>query len=104
MLAAHRAAIADLCRRHDVERLDVFGSAVTGEFDPSHSDVDLLVTFRPGATHLDNYLALAGALEDLIGRKVDLVIERAIRNPYFRRTIEQSRRLIYAHADEEAAV
>lgn len=104
MLTGHLHEFDRLCRAHKVQRLEVFGSALTADFDPARSDVDFLVTFRAGATNLDNYLALAEALETLLGRRVDLVIERAIRNPYFRQQVEASRRLIYAHADEEAAV
>ncbi len=100
----NRAAIAGLCRRFAVERLEIFGSAAGIDFDPQRSDLDFLVSFRPDATNLENYLALAEGLENLLGRKVDLVIERAIRNPYFRRAVAASRQLVYAHSEQEAAV
>ncbi len=103
-LTTHTAAIERLCLRHEVARLDVFGSAVRGDFDPGRSDLDFLVSFCPDATNLENYLALAEGLESLLGRKVDLVIERAIRNPYFRRSVEASRQPVYARAEQEAAV
>ena len=51
-IEAQRAAIAELCRRFHVRRLDVFGSAARGtDFDPSRSDVDLLVSYHPGRIH-----------------------------------------------------
>ena len=103
-LTLHRDAIAELCRRFEVERLEVFGSAAGEDFDPQRSDVDFLVSFLPGATDLDNYLALADGLEALLGRRVDVVIERAIRNRYFRAAVEASRRPIYARTEQEAAV
>jgi predicted nucleotidyltransferase len=103
-LLGFHGGIADLCRRFRVARLEVFGSAARDNFDPQRSDVDLLVSFLPGETDLDHFLGLAEGLEALLGRRVDLVIERAIRNPYFRQTVEASRRLIYAHSDQEAAV
>ncbi|MGH7044244.1 MAG: nucleotidyltransferase family protein [Acetobacteraceae bacterium] len=50
LLAAHRAEIVALCRRFHVRRLEVFGSAARGtDFDPTRSDVDLLVTYGPDA-------------------------------------------------------
>ena len=87
-----------------VLRLEIFGSAITGRFDPVNSDFDFLVTFRPGSTSLDNYLRLAEGLEALLGRPVDLVIERSIRNPYFRKSVDATRTLIYAGGEQEAAV
>lgn len=103
-LTLPRDAIADLCRGLQVERLELFGSAAGSEFDPQRSDLDFLVTFCPEATNLENYLALAEGLERLLGRKVDLVIERAIRNPYFRRAVDASRQPVYARSEQEAAV
>ena len=72
------AEIEQLCREHHVERLELFGSAASGAFRPGESDLDFLVTFEAGAP---TGLALASALEDLFGIHVDLVEERAIRNP-----------------------
>ena len=93
--------LSDAC---GVLRLEIFGSATADRFDPNRSDFDFLVTFREGSTSLDNYLRLAEGLEELLGRPVDLVIERAIRNPYFRRAVDATRTLIYAGGEQEAAV
>ena len=79
------AEIEQLCREHHVERLELFGSAASGAFRPGESDLDFLVTFEVGAP---TGLALASALEDLFGIHVDLVEERAIRNPYFRQAVD----------------
>lgn len=46
LLEEKRTAIADLCKRYHVRRLDVFGSAAAGPFDPQESDVDFLVGVR----------------------------------------------------------
>ena len=46
-IVLEEARIADLCRRFNVRRLDLFGSGLTGRFDPGHSDLDLLVEFAP---------------------------------------------------------
>lgn len=97
-IESHRAEIAQLCARFGVRRLEIFGSAATGAFDPSRSDVDLLVKFDPprrmGA--LEQYFGLKEALEALFGRPVDLVEEGASSNRYFLESVNKSRRLLYA--------
>jgi predicted nucleotidyltransferase len=89
--------IADLCRQHEVRRLDLFGSAARGDFQPDHSDLDFIVQSRRTgyAGYADAFLDFADALEQLLGRKVDLLTERMIRNPYFRATVEASRQTVY---------
>lgn len=97
-VAPHAAAIADLCRRHGVVRLELFGSATTSRYDPAHSDLDFLVEFepRPGGGYADAYFGLLEGLEGHFGRPVDLVVESAIRNQYFRESVDRSKRLLYA--------
>ena len=99
-----RAAIEEICQRCHVMRLELFGSATSHRFDPAHSDLDFLVSFMEGCTSLDNYLPLAEGLEQLLGRPVDLVIERALRNPYLLQSINATRRLVYEHRAQEIAV
>jgi len=98
ILIQHRQAVADTCRRFDVEKLEVFGSAARSDFDARSSDVDLIVRFhqpeRPG--YAERYLALAESLESLLGRPVDLVTERSFRNPLFVRKIAPDRTTVYA--------
>jgi predicted nucleotidyltransferase len=98
-LEALRPQIAALCSRFQVRRLDVFGSAVSAQrFAPEHSDVDFLVAFNapsPG-TYADQFFGLQEALSALLHRPVDLVVERAIRNPYFRQSVQATRELLYA--------
>lgn len=98
LIEQHRAALESLCRRYHVKTLEVFGSAAEGTWDPARSDLDFLVDFFPpeGGEAAPDYFGLLHALEDLFGRKIDLVLVKAIRNPYFRRGVEQSRRVIYA--------
>ena len=92
-----KQGIADLCRRHEVRRLDLFGSAARGDFQPERSDLDFVVQFaRTGyAGYADTFLNFADALEKLLGRKVDLLTERMIRNPYFRATVDATRQTVY---------
>lgn len=93
-----RDEVAELCRRHHVRRLALFGSAVREGFDPVRSDLDFLVVFEPLApgTYARTYFGLLEALQQLFGRAVDLVVESAIKNPYFRQSVEQNQTLLYA--------
>src|SRR5882724_6752005 len=97
-IALHREELRALCRRFHVRRLDLFGSAARGDFDPERSDIDLLVEFDRGApaNPFDSYFRLKEALQELFGRPVDLVEAGAVRNPYLKASIEQSRKNVYA--------
>jgi len=90
-------AITELCRRFGVRRLDLFGSAATGRFDPEPSDLDFLVEFEPEACG-KSYFRLLTELEKLFGRKADLVTEPGLENPYLRRRIETERRTLFPTA------
>ena len=98
VLEGHRPELVELCRKYRVRRLDVFGSAARGDFNEHSSDVDLLVEFDdiPHADRADAYLGFLMAVEALLRRRVDLVELGAVRNPYLRRGIEESRELVYA--------
>jgi len=98
VLEGHRPELVDLCKKYRVCRLDVFGSAARGDFNEHLSDVDLLVEFddMPHADRADAYLGFLMAVEALLRRRVDLVELGAVRNPYLRRGIEESRELVYA--------
>lgn len=92
-----REAIARACERYGVARLRVFGSAVTGRFDPAHSDVDFFVDFLPEVHDLlGNYLALNEELARIVGRKVDLVMSDAVENPYFAAEALRTTQDVYA--------
>jgi uncharacterized protein len=90
-------AIARACDRFGVARLRVFGSIVTDRFDPTTSDVDFLVDFKVGNPDLlDAYLGLKQELESVVGRSVDLVVARSVRNPYFKAAAFASAQDVYA--------
>jgi predicted nucleotidyltransferase len=100
----HRDAIRALARAYGVDRLEIFGSATTPDFDPTHSDVDFLVEYPPDydfGPWLARFQELQRALEDLIGRKVDLVMTSALRDPWFRREAEKTRTVVYDAAETE---
>ncbi|HEY3777807.1 MAG TPA: nucleotidyltransferase domain-containing protein [Rhizomicrobium sp.] len=89
--------LSALCRRCGVRQLDLFGSATTGRFNPSASDLDFLVDFEPlqPAAYADSYFRLREGLELLFGREVDLVTGASVRNPYFRERLESERRTLF---------
>jgi predicted nucleotidyltransferase len=93
LIEEHRAELADLCRRHHVSQLELFGSAASGEFDAEASDLDFLVEFQPLAPgdRANAYFGLLHRLEDLFAGKIDLVMIQAIRNPWFRRAVDRQR-------------
>lgn len=99
-VAASPVQIADLCGRYRVRRLEIFGSAASGEgFDESRSDVDLIVEFQPGydlGPWLRQYFQLRDELERLFERPVDLVMHDALKNEKFVREVNRTRRTLYA--------
>jgi hypothetical protein len=94
----NREALQELCRRFRVRRLDLFGSAVGEAFDQDSSDLDFLVEFLELRENecADTYFGLLEGLQGLFRREVDLVMVSAVKNPYFRESIERSRTLLYA--------
>ena len=80
-----------------MRRLDLFGSAATGRFDPERSDLDFLVEFEPMPAPIYSaaYFDLREALEALFGRRIDLVTEPALKNPYLRQQIEAEKRTLF---------
>jgi hypothetical protein len=98
VLEDKREAIAELCARHGVRRLDVFGSVVRDDFRPGESDVDLLVEFGPheGYALVDAYFGLLDDLRALLGTEVDLLMADAVRNRYIAREIARTRQVLYA--------
>ena len=97
--------IVALCERYGVTHLELFGSATGDAFDPASSDYDFLVELdakAPGS-RARRWIDLAEALEQVLGRHVDLVNPRYIRNHYFQQAVDSSRTLIYDRKSAEAA-
>lgn len=105
VIDSRRSEIDALCRQFGVLRLDVFGSAATDAFDPERSDIDFVVDFADpdSADMFERYFGLKEGFEALFGRSVDLVMARAMRNPYFIESVNRSRRPVYAAQVGQAA-
>ncbi len=93
-----KSELVAICRRAGARRLDVFGSAARGDFDPATSDLDFLVSFDdlPPSQYSDAYFELKASLESLFGRSVDLLTEANLENPYFRERVNAERKSVYA--------
>ena len=101
LIKRNMTQIVALCEKHKVLQLYVFGSALTTKFN-KHSDVDFTVIFDREALPLmvygDNYFSFKFALEDLLKRDVDLIEYNAIKNPYFKEELDETKHLIYGQA------
>ena len=88
--------INDLCKKHKVSKLFAFGSVLTNRFKKT-SDIDFIVDFQGVDlyNYADNYFDLKESLERLFNREVDLLEDKAIKNPYLRHSIDSSKQLIY---------
>jgi predicted nucleotidyltransferase len=90
--------LRELCLRHHVRRLDLFGSATSDRFDPTRSDIDFVVDFAevPTNEYADNWFGLLEGLHELFQRPIDLITYRYIRNPYFLESVDKTRVNVYA--------
>ena len=92
----HITDLNKICSLHHVEKMYLFGSALNANFK-KESDIDFLVKFKPINlfTYFDNYMSLKEKLEQLFGRKVDLVEEQTLKNPILIQSINSNKSLIY---------
>lgn len=97
-IAQHRGRIQELCRKHGVKRLELFGSAARDDFNPATSDVDFFVEFLSydTPTIAEQWFGLQEDLESLLGYKVDLTSLRAAKNPYFLQVANRNKVSLYA--------
>ena len=92
----NKKKLAELCKKFSVTELDVFGSGAGDDFDAETSDLDFLVEFDGSIKNrFDNFFALQQALTDLFGTAVDLVEPGGLKNPYFIKQVNESKRCIY---------
>ncbi|MBU0488715.1 MAG: nucleotidyltransferase domain-containing protein [Bacteroidetes bacterium] len=89
--------LKNLCIRYEIKSMYVFGSVCTERFNDL-SDIDILIAFKdiPIDRYTDNYFELHHELEQLFQRRVDLLTERSLSNPYFIESVEETKMLLYA--------
>lgn len=106
LIRENYAGFVDLCRSHRVDKIYAFGSAITGNFDPKNSDIDVVVKvdIDDPADRGEALLSLWDKLEALFQRKVDLLTEESIRNPYLKSNIDRTKKLIYDREGEKVFV
>ncbi len=90
--------LKELCFKHHVSKLFVFGSILNSKFSDL-SDIDFIVDFKKMEYHdyADNYFDLKKSLENLFHRNIDLLEEKAITNPYFKKNIDKQKQLVYGY-------
>lgn len=98
LIEQYRPQLEQLCRKYRLRRLNLFGSAARGDFKDDSSDLDFAVEFIDLEVEnaFDRYFGLLVDLEDLFGRKIDLVSYPAIRNPFFKQVIDSTSVPLYA--------
>lgn len=97
-LQKYQAAIIKLCKAHKVKSLYAFGSVLSDNFN-AESDIDLIVDFASMDVedYADNYFDFKFSLQELFKRPIDLLEEKAIKNPYFRDNVNRQRQLVYGY-------
>lgn len=95
-LQTYKPAITKLCEIHKVKKLYAFGSVLTESFNID-SDIDLIVEFEniKLEEYADNYFDFKFSLQDILKRPIDLLEDQAIKNPYFRKSIDKKKQLVY---------
>lgn len=95
-LQPYTPEIIKLCQTHRVKSLYAFGSVLTNNFN-STSDIDLIVDFDgiDVDEYADNYFDFKFSLQDILKRPIDLLEEKALKNPYFKQVVYKQKRLIY---------
>lgn len=90
--------IQQLCLLHKVKSLYAFGSVLSDKFNET-SDVDFIVDFEDVdlKNYADNYFDFKFSLENILKKPVDLIEEKAIKNPYFKKVVNSQRKLVYGY-------
>ncbi len=89
--------INEYCKRYNVKELYAIGSVVNDNFKDD-SDIDLLIKFDELSIeeYTDNYFILHNLFQDIFKRKVDLVTDKSLNNPYFIKSIDRTKKILYA--------
>ena len=105
IIEQHSEQIQKVCSEHKVDQMFVFGSVLTKDFN-ENSDVDFLIKFGEIDLYdyFENLLNLKESLENILHRKIDILEVQAVKNPYLKKSIDNSKLLIYGNETPEMAV
>ena len=87
-LNAYRPKLIELCHALAVRRLELVGSAAREDFQPESSDIDVLIEFEGDQALFDRYFDLKFGLEEIFGRKVDVIQNKTVKNPHLRKSLD----------------
>jgi len=98
LIEKNKTHLEELCKKYHVQKLELFGSAVTNNFDPEKSDLDFLVQFQPlnQGELFAYYFDLLNDLRNLFGLKIDLITSESVNNPHLQIAIAPQRKTLYA--------
>ena len=94
-LKDYKGSIENICRKLSVKRLYLIGSAARDDFQPDRRDIDVLVDFQGNEKLFERYFFLKEQLEQCFGRRVDVIQNSAVKNPFVRKTIDSDRVSLY---------
>jgi predicted nucleotidyltransferase len=96
LISQNQATLRELCTRYKVKSLYAFGSVLSNNFN-QNSDIDLIVHFKeiPVKDYADNYFDFKYSLQNIFNRPLDLLEEQAIKNPFFKKDVNQTKQLVY---------
>lgn len=96
IITAHQKELNELCKNYRVQSLYAFGSVLRQDFS-AKSDIDFLVNFQKMELleYSDNYFDFLFALEKIFNRKIDLITEKSLKNPYFIEKLNKTKQLVY---------
>ena len=105
-ISKQKDAFIILCKDHKVKYLYAFGSSVTDKFNTDRSDIDLLVEIDSGdpVDRGEKLLSLWDLFEVFFNRRVDLLTDSSIRNPYLKKSIDSTKVLIYDGAGQKILI
>lgn len=99
LITQNKKTINEICKKYRVSQLFLFGSAISGAYDPTRSDIDLAVRFDEGIPLLDMadyYFGFIEELEQLFQNNVDIVSLNSVKNRIFKEELEQTMIPLYA--------
>lgn len=98
IIEQRKEELKNICEKLKIRRLYAFGSAVTVDRFKENSDIDFLISFDESLSpeaYSDNYFQLQYKLRELFNREIEIITERSLSNPYFMKSINRNKVLLY---------